>query len=196
MRAVSIGTKLGRNVILMATSTGATLALIIASRHPEIAALILYSPNIDFHNKSTSVLVMHWGIQLGQYVHGGKYVVYDDPDSVRRYWYSKFRLEGIAAAKCLIDHEMNAATFANIHQPTFVGYYYKDDDHQDMQVSVPRILEMAGELSTPAPAKRIVAFPRVGVHPLASSLMSNDVDAVRTETFRFAEEVMHMLPVK
>lgn len=195
MRAVSIGEELGDKVIVMATSTGATLGLMIAAHHPQIAALIFYSPNIDFHNKAIPVLAMHWGLQLGRLFHGGKYVVSDDPDSVQKYWYPKFRLEGVAAAKCLIDKGMNRETFASINQPIFVGYYYKDETHQDDRVSVPRILDMFDQIATPAAFKRKVAFPNVGTHPLASSLISRDINSVRTETFKFAEEILLLPPV-
>ena len=46
-QAYAIGKKLGKKVILMSTSTGGTLALQLAANYPEIAGLILYSPNID-----------------------------------------------------------------------------------------------------------------------------------------------------
>jgi pimeloyl-ACP methyl ester carboxylesterase len=193
-RAISIGKRLGDKVILMATSTGATLALIIASYHPEIAALILYSPNIDFHNKATSFLVKPWGLQLVRLAQGGSYVVSDDPDSVRKYWYSKYRLEALVAVKSLISHEMNQQTFSRIHQPVFVGYYYKNESEQDDRVSVPRILEMFDQIGTPPAEKRIVAFPDAGVHPIASSIMSKDINSVRKETFKFASEILRLVP--
>src|SRR5215210_8553699 len=44
--AYAIGRQLGKKIILMATSTGATLALKLAAEFPDIAGLILLSPNI------------------------------------------------------------------------------------------------------------------------------------------------------
>ncbi len=41
--AYEIGTKLGKKVILLSTSTGGTLALKLATEYPDIAALIMLS---------------------------------------------------------------------------------------------------------------------------------------------------------
>ncbi|MCB0635921.1 MAG: alpha/beta hydrolase, partial [Lewinella sp.] len=59
--AVAIGKSIGRRVILMATSTGATLALYLAAADPDIAALILMAPNIDLYSSSSRLLNGPWG---------------------------------------------------------------------------------------------------------------------------------------
>ena len=58
-QAIAIGKQLGGKVILMSTSTGATLSLYVASENPEIHSLILYSPNIDLYDsgKRTSLSI-------------------------------------------------------------------------------------------------------------------------------------------
>src|SRR5664279_6520927 len=43
-KALAIAEKLGDEVIVIGTSAGGTLSLFLASRHPEIKAIILYSP--------------------------------------------------------------------------------------------------------------------------------------------------------
>ena len=48
--AYAIGKQLGKKVIIMATSTGGTLALKLAAEYPEIAGLILLSPNIAIND--------------------------------------------------------------------------------------------------------------------------------------------------
>jgi hypothetical protein len=77
----------------------------------------------------------------------------------------------------------------------FVGYYYKDEEHQDPTVSVQRILEMFDQVSTPESKKWKVAFPEAGVHPIASEILSKDVKSVESKTFEFAEKVLGMKPV-
>ncbi len=195
MHAVSIGKKIGKKVIIMATSTGGTLALIIASYHPEIAGLILYSPNIDFYDQASSILIKPWGLYLARLSKWSNYTSSDDPDSVRKYWYSKYRIEALVSVKSLLFHEMNPRTFSRIHQPLFVGYYYKNDSIQDNRVSVPRILEMFEQVSTSPTTKRKVAFPYAGSHIIASSIFSKDINSVRKETFKFAEVILKLYPI-
>ena len=54
----------GKKVILMSTSTGGTLSLKLAANFPEIAGLILYSPNIEINNPSAFLLNDPWGLQI------------------------------------------------------------------------------------------------------------------------------------
>jgi pimeloyl-ACP methyl ester carboxylesterase len=193
-KAVAIGRQLGDKVILMSTSTGGTLSLAIAAENPWIYGLILYSPNIDVADKSANLLTKPCGLFIGKLFHG-KYMVYDDPPEVQKYWQSKYRLEAVRAMKKLVNKTMKEETFKKIHQPLFVGYYYKDEEHQDPTVSVPRILEMFDQISTPESKKWKVAFPEAGVHPIASEILSKDVKSVESKTFEFAEKVLGMKPV-
>ena len=193
--AVRIGEQLGDKVIIMATSTGGTLALPIAADNPEIAGLILYSPNIDVYDKASFILTKPWGLQIAKLVKGGDFITSDDPPIIQKYWQTKYRVEAAVTLKSLINAEMTEKTFAKVHQPVFVGYYYKNDREQDHTVSVKRILEMFNELGTPDSLKRKVAFPDVGAHPIACSLVSKDVPHVLDETYKFAEEVLHLTPV-
>ncbi len=192
--AVKIGRQLGDKVILMSTSTGGTLSLAIAAENSWIDGLILYSPNVDVADKSANILTKPCGLFLGKLIQG-KYVVYDDPPEVQKYWQSKYRLEAVRAMKILVNATMNEETFKKIHQPLFLGYYYKDEEHQDPTVSVPRLLEMFDQVSTPESKKWKVAFPNAGVHPIASGILSKDFKTVEEKTFEFAEEVLGMEPV-
>ena len=78
--ALVIAHKLGKKVIIMGTSTGCTLALMLAADFPRLVdALILYSPNIKIKNPMAPLLSGPWGLQISRAVHGGKYAVSDDP---------------------------------------------------------------------------------------------------------------------
>jgi pimeloyl-ACP methyl ester carboxylesterase len=65
--AIAIGEKIGERVVIIGTSTGATLATWAASR-PEmaqnIAALIMLSPNFAIRGASTGLLNMPWADKL------------------------------------------------------------------------------------------------------------------------------------
>ncbi len=192
--AVNIGRQLGDKVILMSTSTGGTLSLAIAAENPWVYALIMYSPNIDVADKSAKLLLMPWGMQIARLVQG-KYNEYNDPPEVQKYWQSKYRLEAVQAMKGLVDATMTEATFGKVNQPIFLGYYYKNEEEKDPTVSVDRMLEMFGQVSTPENKKWKTAFPNAGVHPIPSGILSKDVKSVREKTFEFAEDVLGMKPI-
>ena len=93
-----------------------------------------------------------------------------------------------------MDETMTEETFQRVRQPLFLGYYYKDEIHQDSTVSVPAMLRMFDELGTPADQKRKVAFPNVGDHVMTSYITSKDLESVKRETNRFMEEVLGLKP--
>ncbi len=194
--ALAVGKKLGEKVILMSTSTGSTLSLILAAHHPEIAGLITYSPNIRIADPNAWLLSKPWGLQLARLVVGGKYREYEESEEYKMYWNTRYRLESLTALQALLEAGMKPGLFKKVRQPFFMGYYYKNEEEQDEVVSVPAMLEMYDQLSTPDSLKRKVAFPNVGRHALASYLVSEDLESVRRETFRFAEEVLGLAPVE
>jgi pimeloyl-ACP methyl ester carboxylesterase len=64
--AYAIGKQLGRKVIIIGTSTGGTLALKLAAEYPDIAGLILLSPNIAINDPNAWLLNDHWGLQASK----------------------------------------------------------------------------------------------------------------------------------
>jgi pimeloyl-ACP methyl ester carboxylesterase len=58
--AYAIGKQLGKKVILLATSTGGTIALKLAAEYPDIAGVILYSPNIAINDSRAWMLNNPW----------------------------------------------------------------------------------------------------------------------------------------
>jgi pimeloyl-ACP methyl ester carboxylesterase len=196
-RAVAIGKALGDTVIIMATSNGGAMALKIASDHPEIKGLIIYSPLIDFYDKASAVLTQPWGLQIARQVQGSDYYLStDSAASNRAFWNTKYRVEGLVALKEMIEVTMTKETFEKIKMPVFLGYYYKNEEEQDKVVSVPAMLKMFEELTTPASLKRKVAFPNAANHVIASRFRSKEVENVRQQTFRFAEEVLRVKPLE
>jgi len=196
-RAITIGTALGEKVILMSCSTGSTIGTYVASYNPDlIQGHIMYSPNIDLKDKKSRLIVNPWGLQLARYVNGSKYrEIPNMPESCHPYWTMKYRLEGIQAIRSLVNTTMNKDVFKEIEHPIFVGYYYKDDKNCDSVVSIPAMKKMLKKVRTPDDKKRMVAFPN-GTHVLPSGLQNKNLDEVRKETFKFAEEVLEMKPIR
>jgi esterase/lipase len=187
--AYAIGKQIGKKVILMSTSTGGTLALQLASVYPEIAGLILYSPNIEVFNPSAPLLDNPWGLQIGRAVLKSNYVDIKYKDSAYpKYWNSHYRIEGVVALQNLLEATMTEATFKKIHQPTLALYYYKDEAHQDNVVKVTAIQKMMQQIATPANLKMEMAIPNAGNHVIASPIVSNDVVSVEKATSKFMQE--------
>jgi len=193
--AIAVGKQLGEKVIIMATSTGGTLALYLAGGDPDIAGLLLYSPNIEIFDPNATMLAKPWGLQLAKLVKGGDYHEFEDPtEEDRNYWTTKYRVEALTQLQVLVDETMTEETFNSVEQPVFLGYYYKDEVHQDSTVSVPAMLRMFDQLGTPNDQKRKVAFPNVGAHVMTSYITSRDLESVKRETNSFIENVLGLKP--
>jgi esterase/lipase len=189
--AYSIGKQIGKKVILMGTSTGGTLALQLAANYPEIAGLILYSPNIEIFDPSAPLLNNPWGLQIGRAVLKSNYVDIKYKDSAYpKYWNSHYRIEAVVALQNLLEATMTEATFKKIHQPTLALYYYKDEAHQDNVVKVKAIQKMMQQIATPANLKMEMAIPNAGNHVIASPIVSNDIVSVEKATAKFMKKVI------
>jgi esterase/lipase len=189
--AYAIGKQLGKKVILMGTSTGGTLALQLAANYPEIAGLILYSPNIEIFDPSAPLLNNPWGLQIGRTVLKSNYVDIKYKDSAYpTYWNKHYRIEAVVALQNLLEATMTEATFKKIHQPTLALYYYKDEAHQDNVVKVKAIQKMMQQIATPSNLKMEMAMPNTGNHVLASPIVSKDIVSVEQATAKFMKEVI------
>jgi esterase/lipase len=188
-QAYAIGKKLGKNVILMSTSTGGTLSLQLAAAYPEIAGLIMYSPNIAINNPAAPMLNNPWGLQIARLVKGGNYanVQYKNSD-YPKYWNTHYRLESTVELQNLVEATMTKAQFAKVNQPCLTLYYYKDEAHQDNVVKVSAIKEMFAAIHTPDSLKKAVAIPNAESHVLGSPIVSKDIVTVEKETAAFIAE--------
>jgi esterase/lipase len=197
-QAYMVGKSLGDSVIVIGTSMGGALSLILASERPDMKALVLYSPAIEAKSKTLEVFFQPWMGYLAehfQYENGT--LVNKREGEKAKYWSEQYHMNSYRSLAVLIKSKMNATTFQEINQPLFLGYYFKNEKEQDDVVSVPKMLEMFEQVSTPAPLKRKVAFPETGDHVIASQITSRDWQSVRDETIRFLEEVAGIpVPVK
>ncbi len=192
--ALAIGKQLGKKIILMGTSTGGTQALQLAATYPDdVAALILYSPNIAINDNNAWLLNDHWGLQIARLVKGGNYNNPDDERSIyKQYWNKPYRLEALVTLEEMLETTMNKETFNKIKQPVLLLYYYKDEQHQDKVVKVSAIKEMFSQLATNTANKRAIALPNTGDHVIGSPIKSKDVEAVEKETKLFFEDILQL----
>ena len=195
--ALMLAKSLGKKVIIMSTSTGGTLGLKLAADFPEyVDGLILYSPNIRINNNTAWLLTKPWGLQIGRKVTGSKYRITDENfDSKEcQYWNCKYRLEAVVYLQQLVEATMKKSTYQNVTAPVFLGYYYKDEEHQDETVRVDAMLKMFDQLGTLPTQKVKKAFPEAGEHVIACELTSGCVDEVIAETIKFGETVLGLTP--
>jgi esterase/lipase len=191
--AYAIGKKIGKKVILMGTSTGGTLALQLAAAYPEIAGMVLYSPNIEINDPNAWLLNDPWGLQIARLVKKSNLNTAARNDSIyNQFWNHTYRLEATVQLEELLETTMIPATFQQIKQPVLSLYYYKNEKEQDPIVKVSAIQKMMGQLGTAENLKKSVAIPEAGSHVLASPIQSKDIQSVEKETQLFLQEVMKL----
>ena len=199
--ALAIGKVIGENVIIMSTSTGGTMALILAGEYPDdVFALLNMSPNITINDPLAWIGNNHWGLQLARIVKGGDNYVPKVKPGIdvalnNKYWNEKYRFESVCQLEELVEDKMNKATFEKVKQPCLNLYYYKDEEHQDKTVKVSAILEMHQQLATPDSLKVAMAIPNAGGHVMGSYVCSDDIPGVQQAMQKFAIEKLKMKPV-
>jgi esterase/lipase len=188
--AYTIGKQLGKKVILLSTSTGGTVALKLAAEYPEIAGLILLSPNIAINDPNAWLLNNHWGLQIAHIVTGEHRTVEDTTAVYAQYWNNRYVTSSLVQLEELLESTMKESTFKKVTQPTLLLYYFKDEEHQDPVVKVSAMKRMFNQLGTPESLKRQMAIPNAGNHVLGSYVKSKDVETVQQECEKFAVEVL------
>ena len=190
--ALAIGQQLGNKVILMGTSTGASLALQLAAAYPEVYALVLLSPNIAINDPNAWLLNNPWGLQIARIVKQSNYnFAGNGTDTYERYWNGKYRLEALVQLQEYIETAMLPSTFAQIHQPVLCLYYYKDEEHQDPVVKVSAMLEMMDQLGTDEIQKQAIALPNAENHVLGSHVVSKDIPQVEAHISHFLNRYLN-----
>lgn len=189
-RALAIGHALGDRVVVIGTSMGGALALELAAQRPDkVDALVLWSPLVRERDDRLAPMFWPWGSVLLRYAYNrGDEIVAQPGDS--NYWARAIHLDGYRSVAVLSRSALNPRTFAKIHAPVFLGYYYRDEKNQDPTVSVAAMLAMFDELGTRAGFKHKQDFPEANAHVIASSLYSGSVDAVHQRSREFLHKVV------
>jgi esterase/lipase len=187
-QALAIAKQLGEEVILLATSHGASVALNLES-DPGIVALVLYSPNIEVVDYRSKLLSKPWGLQIARLVLGSKYhFMRNDSDEKKKYWTVKYRIEATTHMQNFINKTMVDQTFKVIEKPVFMGYYYKNDTLQDDVSSVEAMLKMFNKLGSSKKSKK--AFPNSGDHVMTSYLTNQNHDELTLATLSFLDSAV------
>jgi len=188
-QALLIAKSLGDNVIIISNSFGGALSCWLASEHPEIKGLVLYSPCIRTHEKNSEMLAKPGGVQLVIKFRGSAIMDFQACNGeYSRYWTARYHLNGSAAFQTFLFTKMNKETFEQIKCPVFMGYWYKSENEKDTIASVPAMLKMFDELASEN--KQKFAFSEVGNHDLSTPICSKDIETVQRETEKFLEGIL------
>lgn len=192
--ALRIGRKIGKKVILMGTSTGASLALWLASRNEfkdKISNLLLYSPLIRFYGLKQQLLMSSISRNMLRIIPGEKYLVKTKETTYAedRIWNKRYALQGVLALGAFVEHHMHEDTFSRVTCPVWIGYFYKNKQEQDRIVSVPAIKKMVTKLGTSAKQLTVANFPEGKSHVICSSLLSKCVDDVVSQSKKFLKDI-------
>jgi esterase/lipase len=189
--AFAIGKKLGEQVILMGTSNGGTMALMLAAeQYPEIAGLILLSPNIRINNPSAILLDKPWGLFIARAVKQSNFNTWPEATPIQKnYWTTRYRLEALVQVQKTLDEKMIEDVFNRVTQPTLLLYYFKDEEKQDQTVKVSAMLKMFDQLGTVRLLKKRVPIPNAGDHVIGSYITSKDIPEVEKQINLFSKQL-------
>ena len=191
--ALAIGEIIGEKVILMCTSTGCSAALTLAANHPEVAALVMYAPNIRINHPLDFVATLPWGLYIVRLVEGGKYhFITDIWKDKEKFWTTKYRLEAPIEMQKFLETAMNEDIFRKVKVPTFSGFYYKNELEQDNVVSVKAMRRMFRQLGTDDSLKLEIAFDDAGGHEIAHNLVNKNYVNVQESTLSFLQSVFNL----
>jgi esterase/lipase len=184
--AYRIADRLGKKVIIMSCSTGSTLSLYLASKHPKIAGLFMYSPNVKLATPFAPLMTGPWGLEIAKLAHGGKYRSYEQTEEYKKYWYTNYRVESVITLQQLIEELMTPQTFKSISCPVYVGYYYGSDGMKDDVVSIAAMKEMFKSINTPKELKKMESFD-AGHHAMISKLTSKNLPEIEERLIQYID---------
>lgn len=167
--ATAVGKRLGRRVVIIGVSTGATLAIWQAaqSKGDEIAALVLLSPNMGPADRRTAILTWPWGAQLAELLVGKTRSWKPVNERHGRYWTSSYPVRALVPMMGLVK-VTRALDLQTIKTPTMV-IYSPADKTVDTQAIVTAFQEMGAQ------QKKLVPYQEAedrDQHVLAGDILS------------------------
>lgn len=192
--AYMIGKSLGEKVIVIGTSMGGALSLVLASERPDVEAVVLYSPAVREYGGQLDAFFEPWQGYLMEKTMTNEHGVLESPreGDKAKYWSEAYHVNAYSSLAVLLRSKMTEETFKKVKQPLLMAYYYKDEENQDPVVSVPAMLKMYEQLGTPEEQKMKQAFPESGDHVISSSITSGDWEGVLQASIHFLENTAHI----
>lgn len=127
--SLDVARKLGHKVVVVATSTGATLALLEALRNPAgIEALVLISPNFGLKAKGETLLLLPYGLGwlLGRMLLGSYRSFVPLNPRMALYWTPRYPFTAVTEVVRVIE-EVKDGKLENLRVPVLFAYSEKDN---------------------------------------------------------------------
>ena len=141
--AYATAQQLGDKIIVISTSTGATLATWLAAQtfSSALVANVMVSPNFGIASRSGEIVRWSWGLRLAKWMNGDYYSFEPQNEAHRLFWTERYPLEALVPMVKLVD-DVVAMDKSTIRIPQLIIY-----SPNDQVVNVDRIIEIASEFS-------------------------------------------------
>jgi pimeloyl-ACP methyl ester carboxylesterase len=180
--ALAVGRRIGERVVLLGTSTGATLATWAAVR-PEaadrLAGLVLISPNYQPKDRSSRVLLFPWGGVLARLVVGEQRCFTPENEAQARHWTTCYPTEALETMMALVEH-VRTMDVSPVRVPTLVLYSPQDQVVEPLETE--RVLERMTAVDAEVRIVRATSDP--SRHVLAGDIVSPASNAEVTAMIR------------
>jgi alpha-beta hydrolase superfamily lysophospholipase len=169
--ALAIGRRIGDRVVLIGISTGALLATMAALEDdsPDIAALVLLSPNFAVRDWRAKFISGPLGGLLARVIIGSDYSFQPDSAGHAEFWTTRYPSQAIVALMDLMNHA-RAIHLDTLRVPTLVIYTDKDTV-VDVNVIKARFNEIRSS------AKFLIDLPGATRHELTGDALAPEMVA-------------------
>lgn len=192
--ALAIGTKIGKKVIIMSTSTGGTLALKLAATYPDkVHGLINLSPYIEDDLGGAFLLNSPWGYELAHLVSFGDHMkIKHKEEMAAQYFDTIYPSEALVDLQVLLSTLATKHTFEKVKCPVLTLYYYENFLEEDQHVEVEVYPAVHDLFATPDSLKKLVRLVEPKTHFLGSDIKSENTTVVVKEIVLFLKETLHL----
>lgn len=168
--ALNKALEMGRRVVIIGTSLGASLGLWLASNHPsDIASVIAWSPGI----RPAHPELLEQACSMNEPLTDLR----PRTQEALAYWSSTVHPNGYRALRDFFQLIASNPPWPKITCPVFLGYYKDQNGEEDQTASVPAMLEMFDTLGTSSANKKAMPFA-TGAHIIGSPYKSSCAEQV------------------
>ena len=167
--AFEIGKQIGKQVILVGSSTGGTLATWLSTQKAgdTIAAVILLSPNFGLKRRESELLLYPWGKTILHMIEGEHYQFEPVNDLQEKYWTTRYHTDALLSMMGLVDL-VRKNTGSKVNVPTLVLYA-----EEDKIIDVDQVKDQFRQFSSPVKTLReITGSTDPQRHILAGDVLS------------------------
>jgi esterase/lipase len=180
--AVAVGERLGERTVIVASSTGATLAL-WAAVQPEsvgrIDALVLVSPNLGLRDSRSEILLWPWGGLVARLLEGPERCFAPANETQARHWTTCYPTRALVPMMASVG-VARSLDFSDVRAPTLVFYSERDE-----VVDPAATVRLLGEHAT---LRDVSDSGDPAHHTLAGDILSpGTTDRMRAEIATFLE---------